>query len=73
MQKSKGLFSRSTSQNFLRAMIILADYSLCSLKEFLNIVLGEDVPITIDEIEGGFYMIVKIALAEYDIFEFLSV
>ena len=40
-------------QNFLRAMIILADSSLCSLKEFLDIVLGEEVPVAIDEIGVG--------------------
>ena len=40
---------------------------------FLDIVLSEDMSIAIDKIKGGFDMIVKIALAEYDIFKFLSV
>ena len=40
---------------------------------FLYIVLGEDMAIAIDEVEGGFDMVVKIALPEYDIFQFLSV
>ena len=53
--KIQGLFSRSTSQNFLRAMIILADSPLCSLKEFLDIVLGEEVPVATDEIGVGLH------------------
>ena len=48
-------------------------FPLLTQRMFLDIVLSEDMSIAIDKIKGGFDMIVKIALAEYDIFKFLSV